>query len=241
MKRILSLILVISLALAVGSPKAPASGASSSVYQRMIAKLHSLKTYQATISATLTLQPTNGQGQGNTINSTETILYKNPNKLALKMQGMMGGILIVSNGKTIYQYSGLTNQYTAKPAPTNLLSSIVANAGFNDKLRTVGSTAINGVPVTELKGSTTTAQGPVQTTLYIGTRDALPYRIVATMAHLPGQQGAAFRMISEQSFTNQKVNVPVPESAFHFVPPANATKVTSLGGFGGPGASGAIP
>ncbi|HEX5323162.1 MAG TPA: DUF2092 domain-containing protein, partial [Capsulimonadaceae bacterium] len=135
------------------------SAATAGAYQRMVAKLHSLKTYKATIHGKLTLQPANGRGAANTITSVETVLYKSPNKLSIKAQQMMGGLLIVSNGKTIYQYSGLANQYTANPAPANLLGTIIANAGSAHSFKQVGTTQIDGVSVAELKGTSSTPQG----------------------------------------------------------------------------------
>ncbi len=234
MRRLYFVIFASVVALTVICARTGASGAGPSAYQRMIAKLHSLKTYRATIQGVLTIE----QGGGvppRTFSTVDTVLYKKPNKLSLKAEGMMGGLQVVSNGSTVYQYVPLTNQYTEKPAPANLLDAILLNASAGNRFKQVGGSNVNGIPVTILKGTSSTPQGPVQTTIYIDQKDDLPYRIVVRMANLTVPQGGSFHMTSEQTFSSQKVNTPLPDSAFHFVPPASATKVSSLGALGNTG------
>lgn len=217
---------------------ASARSAPGNSYQSMVAKLDSLKTYQATVHSTISLQPVNGQGRPNTIHSVETIIYERPNKLSVKAEGLMGGMQVVSNGKTMYQYSALANQYTAKPAPANLLRVILGNgAGREADFKEVGTSTVDGVPVVEMKGTQSTPQGLAETMLYIGEANHLPYRAVFVLPHLPGQEGSAFRMVTTQDFTSEKVNAAVPSSAFRFVPPANSIRVSSLA-FGGQGGAG---
>jgi outer membrane lipoprotein-sorting protein len=206
----------------------PAYAADTNAYQRMVATLNALKTYQATVHSTISLQPVSGQGRPNTISFVETIVYERPNKLSVKAVGGMGGMQMVSDGKVMYQYSSLANQYTQRPAPANLLRQVLYN-GAASSFKQEGTTTLNGIPVIELAGTRSTPQGRAKTTLYVGTKDHLPYRIRVVLPHLPGQEGSAFRMVSVQDFSNQRVNIPVPMSAFRFTPPANSTKVSSLG------------
>lgn len=231
-----SALLAVVFILFAGVPSALAA-APNSAYQHLLARLSSLKTYQATIHSTISLVPINGQGRPNTINSVETVVYEHPNKLSMKSEGLMGGMQLVSNGKIEYQYSALANQYTEKPAPGNLFQALFGKTSSSGNLHVVGKSVVDGVPVTILKGTASTAQGPAQTTLYIGQKDNLLHRFRAALPHLPGQQGSSFRMVIEQDFTHQVVDAPVPGSAFQFTPPANSTKVSSLG-FGGQGGSG---
>ena len=217
-----------------------AYAADTNAYQRMVATLDSLKTYQATVHSTISIQPVTGQGRPNTVNSVETIVYERPNKLSVKAVGLMGGMQMVSDGKAMYQYSSLANQYTQKPAPASLLRQLLYN-GAASSFKQVGTTALNGIPVIELAGTQSTPQGSAKTTLYIGTEDHLPYRIRVVLPHLPGQEGSAFRMVSVQDFSNQRVNMPVPMSAFRFTPPANSTKVSSLGFSGQTGSMAGMP
>jgi len=170
------------------------------------------------------------------------VLYKKPNKLSVNSQGMTGTLLIVSNGKTIYQYSSFANEYTQRPAPANLLDEILLNAGAGNHFKQVGNQKIGGVSVTVLKGTSSSPQGPVQTTFYIDQKNSLPYRIVVVLTNHAAPGGGMFRMISEQTFSSQKLNGPMPDSAFRFVPPASAAQVTSLGPLGGSaGSEGAFP
>lgn len=241
MKKPLCLLLILVAAWAFAANAPARSAVAGNAYQRMVAKLNSISTYQATIHATFSLQPTTGQGKANTVDSVETVLYKRPNKLSLKAQGLMGGIEIVSNGANLYEYSPLANQYSEQPAPQTLTNLILESAGAAGDLHQTGTSVVNGVSVAVVKGAVSSPQGDGQATLYIGRADNLPYRLVYVLPHLPGQQGSGFRLVRELDFTRQKVNAPIPGSAFHFSPPAGATKVPSLGFGSGSGSTAGIP
>lgn len=232
-RRIISTLLAAALSVAIAAP----SPAATDAYHRMVAKLHSLKSYQATVNARLTYGSVSG-GQPTSMKWVDKVLYKSPNKLSVTFVGFMGGLKVVSDGRTMYTYSPLANQYSEHPAPANLLDSVLTTSTVGIRLKEVGSSSINGVPVSVLKGTTPTAQGNVDTTYYIRKSDNLPRRIIVTM-HVSGPQGQSFRVVNEQDFATQKTNTTISNSAFRFTVPAGATKSPNLGGMstgGGPAA-----
>ena len=232
--RKLSYLAILATGLFVLSLAAPGAfcAATSSAYQRLLSRLDSLKTYQGTIHSTITLEPISGQGRPNTMKFVETVIYEHPNKLSVQAQGLMGGIQLVSDGKTLYQYSALANQYTEKPAPANLFKALFARSSPSGNPRPAGTGSVDGVPVRILKGSALTPQGEAETTFYIGQKDNLLHRFRVVLPHLPGQQGSSFRMVTQEDFMNQVIDAPVSSSAFQFAPPANSTRVSSFA-FGG--------
>jgi len=211
---------------AAAEPAKAAPGQSSSLYKRLMSRYEQLGTYQATIQSLTTLQPVNGT-KPNTIDSTLNVSYKAPNLFRIDAQGLMGGGTRVSDGKTLYTYSAMLNQYSAEAAPKDLFSELMAATADAPAMKAVGRAVIDRVATTQYSGSSATAHGAITYDVYINDASRLIQRIVIREPALPGPQGADFHLILREDYVTQKLNPVLPANLFHFDPPAGAQKADS--------------
>jgi outer membrane lipoprotein-sorting protein len=212
----------------------------SNAYANMIAKLKSLKTYQATIQETLVLQPSAPGARPRKVASTDSVEYKSPNLLLLHSDGLMGGGSVTCDGTSEYIYSSLSADYAVRPAPKDVIGGVLgAMQGGVAKWDTITKTELNGTPVIRCHGTMNSPRGRVDFVLFVRRLDELPYEVIVTLPEMNGSTGNGLQITRTQLFTNQKINVSIPNSSFKFLPPAGSTKVNSLsdlsGGMGGTG------
>jgi outer membrane lipoprotein-sorting protein len=214
--------------------QAAIAGTVSQPYQQMIAHLKSVKTYQVTIQEKVVLQPTDSSDKPRTIASSDDVLFKRPNLFSFRNDSLMGGVSVVCDGKTQYYYSSLTQEYASKPAPADVLGGVLGQMQGGKAMWSVPSaTVVDGVPVIKLVGTASSPRGAVNITLYIRKKDTLPYEAIICLPEISDSTGSGLKITRTELFTDQKVNAPVPDSAFTFIPPAGSTKVDSLGDMGG--------
>lgn len=96
-----------------------------------------------------------------------------------------------------------------------------------------GTAEVNGVPVHKIvatarksEGNSTYAVG--STTYYIGQQDSLLHKVEQSSIRNDGVP-----VLTTETFTNQKINDAIPDSTFHFTPPAGATRVDRLSRYRG--------
>jgi outer membrane lipoprotein-sorting protein len=206
----------------------PAGG----IKQQLIQHYRSLQTFQATINSVTTLQPTNGS-QPNVIQSTIKIVYKKPNLVRITTEGLTGGGEVISNGKTLFTFAAMANQYTEQPAPADIGERFIGPLKSGPNLKATGHTVIDGAPVDIYTGMAATKGVPTQYTLYVDRSADLIRRLILRIPRLSGPQGANFHLTVQQDYTQQVLNKPVPASQFQFTPPSGAQK-------GAPGDVGAL-
>lgn len=196
------------------------------LYQQTLAKYRTLTSYTATIKSNTILQPIDGSTP-NTVQSTMSVQFKKPNFLHVNEEGLMGGGTMVSDGKTMWGYSALTNEYGSHPAPKDLLG--VALGGIRDMsgLHNAGQQVIDGKPTTHLAGNLSSRAGPTTVDVFVDNSTKLLRRVVVHVPHLPGAQGASFRMTVTYDYLAQALNTSVPSKLFKFLPPAGAEKAAS--------------
>ena len=208
------------------TPAAIASSGSA-VYQKMIAKLQSLQTYQATIQDTTVLDSGPGT-KVRTLNTTEAVRYKKPNLFSAQITGALGGGAVVSDGKSQYLYSDLANQYSVQPAPKDMVKRMFgATASTKTSWSSLGASAIGSIPVTLLTSTISTPRGATKVTLSIGQKDFLLYKSVFAPPKVVTPSGGGLQVTRTQLFTNVRVNQPISADAFRFTPPADAVKASS--------------
>ncbi|HEY3331358.1 MAG TPA: DUF2092 domain-containing protein [Capsulimonadaceae bacterium] len=190
------------------------------------ARMKSLKTFQAVIKTTTALDPLAG-GQGTKFSATQKLHYAAPNKTSITISGIMGNIIVVSDGKTVTQYSDLSKQYSVKPAPKSLATSLVAGLA-KANLAPAGKGSVGGESVNIYKGVMTTERGTANVTLELAS-DSLPRKLTVVIPNLRSQRGA-YRVTTTQTFSNVFVDKPIPDSRFVFVPPPGATKADHVPG-----------
>jgi outer membrane lipoprotein-sorting protein len=205
----------------------------------MIAKLHSLKTYQVTIQDTTVLDSGAGT-KPRTLNSTGQIKYVKPNLIDAELTGVLGGGKLVSDGKTEYTYSELANQYSTQPAPADYTRGLLGGTSGKGVAWTLaGTSTVGAIPVTDMTGLLSTPQGKATVTLSVGRKDFLPYKIVSVLPKFTSPRGGTLQVTRTQTFSDIKTNRSIALSAFKFTPPSDATKASSPGqlagglGFGG--------
>jgi outer membrane lipoprotein-sorting protein len=196
---------------------------SSAVYKHLVSRYGALKSYQATIQSVAILQPVNGS-KPNTIDTTLNVSYEAPNLFRIDAQGLMGGGVRVSDGKTLYTYSAMLNQYTTEPAPKKALSELISLLASAPALDRVGQEIVNGVQTTQYAGTSATDHGKLRYEVFIDSKTQLIQRLVITGSALPGPQGSEFRLILREDYTSQKLNPKLTRNLFHFAPPPGAER-----------------
>jgi outer membrane lipoprotein-sorting protein len=230
---------LLSIVVALLTASIPAyAGDPSTAFDQMMSKLRSLKSFEVTVQETTLLQPTDPTAKARTITSSDEIDYKAPNLFSLINNSLMGGVTVVSDGKTEYIYSSLTQEYAAIPAPRDILGNVLGSLQRGTThWSTEKRSTVNGVAVKELNGALSTPRGMAQVTLYINSSDFLPLEAVISLPTVSGATGNGLKITRTQLFADPKLNQPIPNSLFTFSPPEGSTKVDSPtdlgGGFGG--------
>ena len=206
---------------------APAVGGVSSL-QAALKHYSSSASYQATVKTTTTLQPLNGS-QPNVINSTMSLAYKAPNLMRVQTAGLMGGTMVVSDGKTLSSYLAMTNQYMVSPAPKKTLSSYIMASYSPSTTKLAGRAIINGKTLDKYVSSTRLQGQPAITTIYVDPAAHTVNRITIVIPKISGPQGGGVKVSTEEDFQAQRFNPVLATSLFHFTPPAGAQRGSGAG------------
>jgi outer membrane lipoprotein-sorting protein len=227
--RCLSVIAMITVALFAPSGPASYGATAADSYRHMVEAIKSLKTYQVTVHEQMVLQPTVPGAKARTINSTDHIYYKAPNRFYLNNDGLMGGAEMVCDGKNEFVYSRFTQQYASNPQSAEIVSNILAGLAGNKIVWTSAVPAkLNGVAVVLLNGKISGPGRVTQVKLYLRKSDSLPVWAEVKYPSISSATGNGIEITRKESFTNQRINEPISDSVFRFNPPGGATKVDSI-------------
>jgi peroxiredoxin len=206
-----------------------------------------------------------------TIKNTLSIDFVRPNKLAVRTQGIVPGVDVVSDGKTISVSVGALKRYTQSTAPASLddlgadpiSKGIIMSSLQGTMLGELVSTDPYAMLMTRVKTSTYAGKEPLDggTTHHLlftqdqfdweiwiaADGDPLIRKVVMDMTKsLAGNPTAAQfkgqKLEMTQTFKGWKVDAAPRVDAFVFQPPAGSSKVDSLmEAFGGGGGGNAEP
>ena len=207
----------VALPLQNAANAAPVATGGSSL-QMALKHYSSSASYQATVKTSTTLQPLNGS-QPNVINSTMSLAYKAPNLMRVQTAGLMGGTMVVSDGKTLSSYLAMTNQYMVSPAPKRTLSSFIMASYNSGSTKLVGHTSIGRKTLDKYVSSTRLQGQPAVTTIYVDPAAHTVNRITIVIPKISGPQGGGVRISTEEDFQAQRFNPVLAASLFHFTPP----------------------
>jgi len=215
--------------MAVSSSKAQATASPQSYYDRLLNKLRSVQSYQVTVLDKTVLQPSAQGALPRTITSTDQITYKKPNKILLKSDGLMGGATIDSDGSQEIIYSDFTQEYVARPAPTDIVGSVLSGlSGKKVSWLSSSPAQVDGVAVRQLYGEIDTPRGKTLVTLSIKQSDSLPFKVVISLPAFTSSTGNGLSVTRTEIFQKQRLNAPIADSVFKFTLPDGATKVDSV-------------
>lgn len=240
--------------------RAPANAATNvrGILEQMSLAQQKLKTLRLHQVMTSTMSPSGSM--------VVDLSVQKPNKVHMEMR--MGKAakpisIAVCDGKTLWRYDGMANQYIVQPPPKdfeNMLSPIPMSGSkmkeYLDRASKgatlVGTESIHGVSAYVVK----LAQPGVATKLWIGQKDLQIHRAVLDTTvrtrkmleerakqmkqPVPKMKGP---VITTVEITNIQIDKPIPASVFTFTPPPGARKATMPppGAGGMPGAPRAIP
>lgn len=196
--------------------------ASSKAFTQMVAKLHSLQTYQVTVDGKITVEGV--KGDSDTSESfKEHVYFKNPNKIVVSIPVLYGGITIWSDGKNMYQYYGIMNEYKETSVPADLVEYVMTLAmGSAKGYKDAGTTTINGTRVDIVKGPGPEELPGSSMSLYIGSKDHL---LVGTMIVAPKASSTGGPTKFVQTYSKPVLNEPIPDNVFDLKLPPTAMKM----------------
>jgi outer membrane lipoprotein-sorting protein len=213
----------------------PSAGAQDAraIVQKMVDAYSGAKTYQATYATQMAM------GQGTM--TTNTDVKKSNGKVSVHSTsqgapGMPAGgmnMLMVDDGQFQYVYLPAMNQYMKRPhgssagmlgmasiTPGDMAKQVVKDTTTVYKLLAPATMDGRAVYVIE---ATNPKQPAMKNLLYV---DKASYHL--KQVKLQGGQGRSIVL----NIKNEKLNAPIPDSAFVFTPPKGATEMK-----GGPGAA----
>jgi outer membrane lipoprotein-sorting protein len=220
----------------------PSAGAQDAraIVQKMVAAYTGAKTYQATYSTQMTM------GQQGTLTST-TDVKKSSGKVSVHStsQGATGmpaggmNMIMVDDGQFQYVYLPAMNQYMKRPhSSTGMMGMPSITPGDMAKqvsqdtttvYKLLAPTTMDGRAVYVIE-ATNPKQPAMKNLLYI---DKANYHL--KQVKLQGGQGRTILL----SIKNEKLNAPIPDSAFVFTPPKGATEMKGGTGMAPGGGAGA--
>jgi len=237
-------------AVALSASWASASPDALSIVQKANAQIKNAKTYQATIVST------NKLGKMGSISvSIHVAAIPAEGKSAIRsapvgkptgamgMQAAMASAVMVDDGKEAYVYSPMMGGYRKSPhrpgSPGNLaLLNLERSKGLTFKL--VGTRAVEGRPAYVIEVIPPQKQPGSTTLIYVDKATGRYRRIESHRTASAGPGGAPQTVDTILTVTHEVLNAPIPETTFHFTPPAGAKEIPASPAPGGaPGAPGA--
>lgn len=221
--------LVAASAFALLCGQAGAAPSPQEVVAKAVARMSNAKTYQATY---IMSSP----------RGTQTLQLKSVAKKKQSLTITPPGIQVVDDGKTMVMYNKAANVYGKMPSQVansaGIVSAQLSAMERSSNLKFGAPTRIGGVPVLVI--DVTPKQGTGSSAkLYI---EQGSYRIVKIVDQrtMPGAGGKPGQTMSQTiTIANEKINAPIPDSAFKFTPPPGAKEMAApapggMGGMGGP-------
>jgi outer membrane lipoprotein-sorting protein len=218
----------------------PPAGAQDAraIVQKMVAAYNGAKTYQATYA----MQMSMGQGTMTTITDVKKASGKvSVHSTSQGAPGMPAGgmnSVMIDDGQYQYVYVPAKNQYVKRPhtdkggmlgmaslTPGDMAKEVARDTTTVYKL--LAPSTMDGKAVYVIE-STNPKQPAMRNLLYV---DKATYRL--KQVKLTGAQGMSIVL----NIKNEKINAPIPDSAFVFTPPKGATE--AKGGTGVPPGGGA--
>jgi outer membrane lipoprotein-sorting protein len=177
-----------------------------------------------------------------------SVMKKSGEKMAMKMTGKGGnapaGALnmdMVVDGKNMYMYMGMMNQYMKMPLTPQMKTMMKQQGSSPDQIvkmvqsgsvKKLADSSVDGKPVYVLEAKQATPQGSSTSKLYI---DKATYRMRRMDGINPGMAGMGGGGGNVTvTVRNEKINPPIPASAFVFNPPKGAKEMKMPQG-GAPG------
>ncbi len=181
------------------------------------------KSYQMKVNATVKVTMSGGgaanapSGGGMNMNTTMNMAMVKPNKMRMESKNSQmpgANMTVVSNGKTLWTYNGMLNQYTEKPAPADLTKMNLSQGGgfinpnqdITKNLKSaklIGSAKVGNVDAYVIEAVISVPQmGPmgggqgIPFKMWIGKKDNMLYKFSANMTNTmpvpqPPNQGGA--------------------------------------------------
>jgi outer membrane lipoprotein-sorting protein len=208
------------------SGQAVAAPSPQEVLNKAMARMTGARTYQATYVMT-------------SPRGTQTMQLKSVTKKKQSLTITPPGIQVIDDGKTMVMYNKAANAYGRMPSQVAGASSIVAAQlaamERTSSMKFGAPTKIGGASVLVIE-VTPKQPGGATAKLYI---EQGSYRLlkVVDQRTMPGVGGQKGQTLSQTiSITNEKVNAPIPDSAFKFTPPPGAKEMAAPapGAMGGP-------
>jgi outer membrane lipoprotein-sorting protein len=231
-------LLHVSVAASIVLVAVPASAAPTA--QEILAKsraaMKSVKTYQATIQTT-----TSGGPMSMTMNAH----IKTANGKAWAQMGvvpsgggqqnpfasMLQNMIIVDDGKNTWTYIPAMKQYRKGPSggakQLNMTNEMLAKLDTDANLSVAGSENVGGRPayIVDAKPKAPRPGQPQSVRMYF---DQATYHVVqlrAVQNRPASPQAPAAQQSVQVVIKDEKVNQPIPDTLFHFAPPAGSTEM----------------
>lgn len=186
-------------------------------------KAHS---FQAVVDSTTAMVSAQG-GAATTMSVRMTVTCEKPNLLRMDMDILGETQEIISNGKREYIYSGMTNSYSVMPAPASPLIMMTAQLGAAQSLRLIGQRSINAQLCNVYAGSDSTPMGDGVMRVAVSCANGLVQRLFFSVPTIQTPRGARYKISVTETFSDQRLNLPISRSFFQFQPPAGATKTAA--------------
>lgn len=245
--RAISLFAALSF-VAAGQTPEPAAPDAKALLKETSTVLFQHKFYQLDQRAVVDMQGTNPVR----IEMMVKMAVSNPGKLRIESSGQLGSALIVSDGENTWMYLGGLKQYTktaAASTPEYLVKSLMPGmSDVVDKLKAndpyISAKVVGEEPVEvegqkidcyvvearlikiTLPGSIDMAGAVQKVWIDKVTKLTLKLTMTATMQG-PGMRGPV-QMNQAVTVVSQKLDAPVPDSAFTFTPPEGAKEVADF-------------
>ncbi|MEI6512383.1 MAG: hypothetical protein WCO51_03810 [bacterium] len=211
----------------------------SKMLQQAKAKAESAKTMKGQLVLT-----TKGTVQGKEVVKELLIdfTYKAPNKIYLTMRGSnaLSGkteMKMASNGDILYVYDASQNTYK-KDKATKKFNPILDTGGTRGAISTPGSVyklkrtfVLEGIPVYEILAEVPRknlpSQAKVQTLIYVRQKDQMICGMSSDLLIPANAKGKVSNLRTTLMVKTLKINMPVDEKLFKWIPPAKATQASS--------------
>lgn len=194
--------------------------------QTILTKVSSVYTGMKTYQADMAMIVASPQGKMN----ISTTIKKSGEKMAMKINGSGGGapagamnINMVSDGKNVFIYMGMMNQYMKRPLDAATKAQMnkqgaspedIIKMAKKGTLKKLADSTVNGKPAFVLE----TKQGSGTSKIYVAKSNYHLLRVDGVSAGAAGMGAGNVTM----TISNEKINPVLPASTFVFTPPKGA-------------------